>query len=226
MNSATHVVVVCNSLPWIAQCSCGLEPTDLLETRPIDTEGQMKSKPLSLLFALLGLTAMLFGQATDSNLSGMVTDSSGAALPAAKVELTNQATGVKTSTTTDNNGQYRFNNMPIGRYDVTASASGFTSATVKGLDLQLNKSATGNITLQVGAVSSTVNVTEAASTIDTTTAQVQSTFKAPDFQPPDHRKCQRTLRGVEPVAPEFGRSEQWRCGTGHRPVGRRTTADE
>ena len=94
------------------------------------------------------------------------------------MELTNQATGVKTSTTTDNNGQYRFNNMPIGRYDVTASASGFTSGTVKGLDLQLNKSTTGNITLQVGAVSSTVNVSEAASTIDTTTAQVQSTFEA------------------------------------------------
>jgi hypothetical protein len=138
----------------------------------------MKSKPQFLFLALLGLTVMLFGQATDSNLTGTVTDPSGAALPGAKVELTNEATGVKASTTTDTNGLYRFNNMPIGRYDVTASAAGFTAGTLRGLDLQLNKTTTGNITLQVGAVSSTVNVTEAASTIDTTTAQVQSTFEA------------------------------------------------
>src|SRR5689334_21922870 len=139
--------------------------------------GKMKSKPQFLFLALLGLTVMLFGQATDSNLTGTVTDPSGAALPGAKVELTNEATGVKASTTTDTNGLYRFNNMPIGRYDVTASAAGFTAGTLRGLDLQLNKTTTGNITLQVGAVSSTVNVTEAASTIDTTTAQVQSTFE-------------------------------------------------
>src|SRR6476619_2210924 len=96
---------------------------------------KMKSKPLFLFLALLGLTVMLFGQATDSNLTGTVNDPSGAALPGAKVELTNEATGVKTATTTDTNGLYRFNNMPIGRYDVTASASGFTSGTMRGLDL-------------------------------------------------------------------------------------------
>src|ERR1041385_5546506 len=117
----------------------------------------MKSKSVYLTLALLSLTALLFAQATDANLIGTVSDPSGATLPNAKVELTNEATGVKTTTSTDTSGQYRFNNMPIGRYDVTATAAGFTPGTLKGLDLQLNKNTTGNITLQVGAVSATVN---------------------------------------------------------------------
>ncbi len=49
---------------------------------------------------------------------------------------------------------------------------------MRGLDLALNKSATANITLQVGTVSATVDVAEAAATIDTTTAQLQSTFES------------------------------------------------
>ena len=168
----------------------------------------MKSKPLFLLLALLGLTVMLFGQATDSNLTGTITDPSGAALPGARVELTNEATGVKTSTTTDGNGLYRFNNMPVGRYDVTATAAGFTPGTVKGLDLQLNKSATGNITLQVGAVSATVDVSRGR--LDDRYdhgAGAEHLRSDPDRGPADHRECQRPVRRVEPLAAERRRSQ-------------------
>jgi len=119
-----------------------------------------------------------FAQTTDANLLGAVVDSSGGGVPNANVEITNQATGVKGTTKTEANGQYRFNNLPIGRYDITATAPGFTAASLKGVQLELNKNATANLTLQVGTVSSTIEVSEAAATIDTTTAQLQSSFEA------------------------------------------------
>jgi hypothetical protein len=138
----------------------------------------MRKLTIAVFFALLILATNGFGQATDANLVGTVVDASGAVVPNANLELTNEATGVKSTARTDANGQYRFNNMPIGRYDVTANAPGFASATVRGIDLELNKNATSNITLQVGTVSATVDVAEAAANIDTTTAQLQSTFES------------------------------------------------
>jgi len=114
----------------------------------------------------------------DANLVGSIVDSSGGGIPNANVEITNQATGVKGTTKTEANGQYRFNNLPIGRYDVTANAPGFATGTRRGVELQLNQNATANITLQVGVVSSTVDVTESAATIDTTTAQLRTTFES------------------------------------------------
>jgi len=89
-----------------------------------------------------------FSQTTDANLLGAVVDSSGGGVPNANVEITNQATGVKGSTKTEANGQYRFNNLPIGRYDITATAAGFTAASLKGVQLELNRNATANLTLQ------------------------------------------------------------------------------
>ena len=65
------------------------------------------------------------------------------------------ATGVKYSTTADSRGQYRFNNVPVGRYSITATAPGFTSSSLRNVDLQLNKTATANLTLQVGTVATT-----------------------------------------------------------------------
>ncbi len=130
-------------------------------------------------FAILfGVAALGLSQTTDANLVGTVIDASGGAVNNADVVATNEATGVKLSTKTEASGQYRFNNLPIGLYDVTVTASGFATATLKGLSLQLNQNATGNVTLKVKSLATEVNVIEAPATIDTTTAQVQSTFQS------------------------------------------------
>lgn len=133
---------------------------------------------LAVLVAALLVVPSSFGQTTDANLVGTVVDATGGLVPNASIELTNEATGVKASTKTDNNGQYRFNNLLVGRYDVTATAQGFATSSLKGIELELNKTATANVTLQVGTVAAAVDVTEAAAVIDTTTAQVQSTFES------------------------------------------------
>ena len=140
-----------------------------------------KSKILTALLIVLALTifsAPGFAQATDANLTGSVLDPSSGGVPNATLVLENQATGVKYSTVADSRGQYRFNNIPVGQYSVTATAPGFTSSSLKNVNLQLNMTATANLTLQLGTVATTVDVTDAGVLIDTTTAQITSTYQA------------------------------------------------
>ena len=86
-------------------------------------------------------------------------------------------TGVKSSTKSDTGGAYRFNNILVGRYTVTATAPGFTTTSLKDLAVELNKATTANIKVEVGSVATAVDVMEAATTIDTTTAQVANNFE-------------------------------------------------
>jgi carboxypeptidase family protein len=131
---------------------------------------------LWLLTAFTLLTGLLFAQATDSNLVGVVTDSTGAAVPDAAVIVTNKDTNIKYQALTNASGEYRLNNIPVGRYDVSATAKGFATATIINVALELNHVASVNLSLPIGAVTTTVEVTEAAATIDTSTAQLQTNF--------------------------------------------------
>lgn len=135
------------------------------------------SKSGWLMAALLCVFSCLaYGQAADGILVGTITDQAGAAVPNVNVELTNIDTGVVATAKTDAAGQYRFNNVPVGKYKVTATITGFQTATVQNLAIELNRVATVNLSLQVGTVSTTVEVTEATATIDTTTANVSNSF--------------------------------------------------
>jgi hypothetical protein len=118
------------------------------------------------------------GQAIDGNLTGIVVDATGASIPNATVEITNTATGIKNTARTAVDGLYRFNNIPVGRYDVTVTARGFATSGLKNVAVELNKTATANVTVQLQGVTQEVAVVEAPGTIDTTTSQLQSTFRA------------------------------------------------
>src|ERR1700736_6900547 len=130
-----------------------------------------------LLAIVVIFPAQLFGQAISGDLVGGVTDPAGARIPKAMVTAQNDATGVKYTATADSEGGFRFSNLPVGNYTLTASATGFATGTVKDVKVQLNNVVTQNMTLSVGTTSTTVEVTAAAAPIDTTTAQLQSTFQ-------------------------------------------------
>ncbi|MCW5982608.1 MAG: carboxypeptidase regulatory-like domain-containing protein [Bryobacteraceae bacterium] len=117
-----------------------------------------------------------FGQATDGNITGNVTDATGAVIPDVAIELENVATAVKRATTSDQDGIYRFNNVPVGRYRITARAPSFTTSTLENINVTLNRTTTANFELAVGTVATQVEVVEAAAQIDTTTATVGSAF--------------------------------------------------
>jgi carboxypeptidase family protein len=131
-----------------------------------------------LTITLLAFIPKPFGQTVDGNLVGMITDPMGATVPNAKVEITNTQTGVKTAVRTDVDGLYRFNNVPVGAYDIGVTAAGFALSTLKAVAIELNKTATANVIVKVPTVREAIAVLEAPNSIDTTTSQLQSTFKA------------------------------------------------
>lgn len=141
-----------------------------------------KFASLLLVVAVALSPSFAHAQAVSGDLVGTVTDTSGAVVPHANITARNMATDVSYPGVTNSQGEYRINNLPPGVYDVSAAISGFETSTLKGLSVQLNVTATANITLHVGQVSSAVDVTAAAAAIDTTTAQVQSTYNTRDAE--------------------------------------------
>jgi hypothetical protein len=127
---------------------------------------------------MLAGVAQLYGQAADGNLVGTVTDPTGAVVPNATVTITGTATGVTHTTTTSANGQYRFNNVLVGTYDLKVVKPGFTTWQVNGIAVALNQTATSNVALTLGQVGTAIEVVESAALIDTSTATVSTTFQS------------------------------------------------
>jgi hypothetical protein len=130
-----------------------------------------------LLLALASLNSPVFAQAADGNVVGQVLDSSGAAIAGVAIEATNVDTGVKYTAKSGADGSYRLNNLPTGKYDISASYSGFATSTLKSFTAELNRTTTANVTLKLAAQASTVEVVEAGAAIDTTTSQITSTYE-------------------------------------------------
>jgi hypothetical protein len=136
-------------------------------------------RTLVLVITLLSLVTfgvnLSFGQAISGNMVGTVVDSSGAAVANAEVTATNVATGLAITNKTNNTGEYRFENLPIGNYKFTVKAIGFRTTT-EVAEVVLNRTGTVNVTIAPGAATETVEVSGEAPLVDTTTAQLQSSY--------------------------------------------------
>jgi len=117
-------------------------------------------------------------QAISGDITGTVSDISKAVIVKATVVAKNVGTGIVYTATTGGAGDYRLPNLPPGTYDLTASAPGFAKSTLKNFAVELNKVSTANFTLKVSA-NETVEVSaEAGVALDTTTAQLETSFSA------------------------------------------------
>jgi hypothetical protein len=134
---------------------------------------------LSGLILVLGLAfaSEISAQIISGDLVGTVLDKTGAVVPGASVETVNADTGVKYTATANEAGEYRFNNLPIGTYNVSASAPNFATTTINGFKVELNKTSTLQVTLEIKGAIATVEVSGVTPALDTTTAQLSSTFE-------------------------------------------------
>ena len=98
-------------------------------------------------------------QVAGATLSGTVTDATGAVIINAKITLSNAATAVERTAETDSAGVYSMPNIPAGIYQISASASGFSTELQNGIVLDVGATRLINISLHVGNVSQTVQVT-------------------------------------------------------------------
>jgi Carboxypeptidase regulatory-like domain len=131
----------------------------------------------AILVVGLALASGVNAQIISGDLVGTVFDKTGAVVPGASVEAVNVDTGVKYTTKANDAGEYRISNLPVGTYNVTGSSSNFAATTVNGFKVDLNKTSTLPITLEVKGAVTTVEVSGVAPALDTTTAQLSSTFE-------------------------------------------------
>jgi hypothetical protein len=137
----------------------------------------MRRIPLFLATIVMALfVSVTFAQTTSGDLVGTVKDPSGAIIPNANVTVTNQATGVAVSMKSGSGGEFRASNLLPGQYDLAVSSAGFEPYTLHGVTVELNKTATTNVTLSVGANTTVEVAAEAGVALDTTTTNLTQTF--------------------------------------------------
>ncbi len=127
---------------------------------------------------LLLFPALLAAQVNKSNLTGIVRDATGAAIPQAAIRLTNTETGAARAETSDDTGFYRFTLVDRGTYRIEAERTGFKRFAQNGVELQTGETTTVDIVLPLGEVSESVTVTGEAATLRTETGALGTTVNS------------------------------------------------
>src|SRR5579884_1641382 len=141
----------------------------------------MKSR-LILTFLLLS-TATLWSQTFRGTILGTVTDPSGAVISGAKVTIKNMDTGLTRTSETSANGTYSVPELPIGRYSVTVSQSGFQSFAANDVVVTVASERRVDAQLKAGQVSETVTVSgEALPQVETTSNDMGGVLTAPTVE--------------------------------------------
>ncbi|HET6862251.1 MAG TPA: carboxypeptidase-like regulatory domain-containing protein, partial [Pyrinomonadaceae bacterium] len=130
-----------------------------------------------LLFSMVlaFLAAPIMAQTTGS-ISGEVKDEKQAVVTNATVIVRNVKTNDTRTAQTDTEGRYRFTGMPVGDYEVTVEATGFSKYVQSGISLLLGQPATVDVELRPGGVTEVVNIIENASILNTTNTEVGTRF--------------------------------------------------
>ena len=110
-------------------------------------------------YLIVTFTPGAAAQTTFGSITGTVSDASEGALEGAQVTLTNQETGAKLTQTTGSDGLYQFSNLLPGRYKIDVEKPGFKHTTQPDVVVQVQQTSSINLTMQVGDVSQTVEVT-------------------------------------------------------------------
>ena len=132
-------------------------------------------------FVLAGMilfAGSLRAQVAGATLSGTINDPSGAVVPNAQVATRNTATGVTRAVTTDSAGFYSIPNLLPGNYEVTVTATGFSTAVQSNIELAVGAQQQLNIAMKIGETTQKVQVTEAAPAVQLTSSTLSGEVEA------------------------------------------------
>ena len=135
---------------------------------------------LLALFAILAFSgAVALAQTVTGSIRGVIVDQTGAAVAGATISARNVNTGVVTKTTTDRSGTYNIQTLNIGTYRLSAARAGFNVSTTNPFSLEIDQIAKIDLKLQVGEVSTTVDVdADTGSILQTGDASLGTTITA------------------------------------------------
>ncbi len=157
-------------------------------------------RTLTTLLLVFGLSSGLLAQERFGEIHGTIKDPSASAIPNASITLTSNSTQKVTKLKSDNNGFYVAKDLEPGRYKARIEASGFASNEIPDLVILLGKVLTLDVTLTVGTTTETVQITDAAPLIDTSTTQVSHNVTAEEFNRMPKARTFQSLVALAPTA--------------------------
>jgi len=125
-------------------------------------------------FAFFSLS--LYAQLNRGSITGVLSDSSGAAIPAAKVSVRNVSNGATYQSTTNVNGQFTLPNLPPGSYEAVFEAPNFKRLVRGGIELGATEVARVDASMEVGAVTESVSVVAETEKLQTETPEVSTSL--------------------------------------------------
>jgi Carboxypeptidase regulatory-like domain/TonB-dependent Receptor Plug Domain len=135
-----------------------------------------------VLLLLAATTEFAAAQDIFGRISGTVTDATGAVIPHAKITITNEETKLIRTTGADDRGFFVVPELRAGPYSVTAEQKGFKTTTKTGNDLIAGARMTVDLTLQIGAVTESVEVHTTGETVNTTSGEISRTINSEQVQ--------------------------------------------
>jgi outer membrane receptor protein involved in Fe transport len=155
-----------------------------------------------LLVLCFGLAAFAQGS---GDLSGVITDATGAVVPKVAVTLTNDATGISRATESTAAGVYRFTALPVtGTYTMKVEAKGFRTMSIKGVVVSVGTTITRDVALQVGTAGETVSVEAGTQLVQTSESSVSQLVDQRTWQqmPLESRNQNSFINLVAGVVPD------------------------
>jgi hypothetical protein len=130
----------------------------------------------SCLAILLSVTAVSVLGQTKGTISGYVRDRTGAVVPNAAITLTNEGTGAARNTSSDGGGFYQVLGLLSGAYTIEAEAAGFKKFRNAGVVLRVDENVRSDISLEIGQVTESIEVSAQAALVDTRSSQASATI--------------------------------------------------
>ncbi|MFN0122899.1 MAG: carboxypeptidase regulatory-like domain-containing protein, partial [Blastocatellia bacterium] len=137
---------------------------------------------ISSMAVLLALSTLAMAQLSTGSLSGTITDSSGAAVPNAKVIAKQDSSGRALETITTGSGLYVFANLEPGQYTLTIEAQGFKKLSRTNVIIAIGNRSTVDAPLETGSINDVVTITDTAPLLQTATTEIGVNFSPKLFK--------------------------------------------
>ena len=138
--------------------------------------------PFAVIALLLSIPLAVTAQVTTATMVGTVTDPGGAKVPGAEVMARSADTGLSRTAKTNDEGDYRIEFLPTGKYSVEVTYTGFKKVLLSDVVLQVNETARVDVALAVGQVNETVTISEMATpAVNTSTSEIARTIQSAEI---------------------------------------------
>jgi len=197
--------------------------TRLFSVTPSKMPSQSLWRNIALLSAIFAVALCAFAADVSGRIKGTVTDPAGAVLNHATIVATNKDTGVNYTTVSLSNGDYLFQQLPVGTYSITVTVPGFKSFTASGIVLTIDSEYVEAVKMEVGNTTEVVSVTADAVQVNTTDMQLNNVVNSDQIV--ELPLINRTFTGLELTLPGVQASSD-RFSSNYSVIGGQTQQSE